>query len=206
MPERKTKGQVIEEFRIHSIHEAAVRVIARKGLVHTTMLDIAYEAGIAKGTIYLYFQDRTRLLESLADATFDRLTDEVEPLWDQPTSVADRLLAVVRTQLLFFEENQEFFRVFQSFVGDIDMRCRREKNPSWICYLDRLEKLLAEGMKKKELRRQDPQRLAAFITDAFRALVFRRMLDGDASPPVDDDVQLVVSTFLHGLLLERKQR
>lgn len=206
MPERKTKGQVVEEFRIQSIHEAAVRVIARKGLAQTTMQDIADEAGIAKGTIYLYFQDRTRLLESLADATFHRLTAQVCPIFDHPVSVAERIETVVRTQLLFFEENQEFFRVFQSFVGDPDMRCRREQNPGWLGYLSRLEQLLAEGMRKREIRKQDPQRLAAFIADAFRALVLRRMLDAGASPPVDQDVQLVVSTILHGMLTERKSR
>lgn len=206
MPERKTKGQVVEEFRIRSIHEAAVRVIARKGLAQTTMQDIADEAEIAKGTIYLYFQDRTRLLESLADATFDRLTEEVCPIFDQPASVADRILAVVRTQLVFFESNQEFFRVFQSFVGDPEMRCRREQNPGWIGYLNRLEQLLAEGMRKREIRKQDPRRLAAFVADAFRALVLRRMLEGDTAPPVDEDVQLVGSTILHGVLTERKPR
>lgn len=206
MPERKTKGQVVEEFRIQSIHEAAMRVIARKGLAQTTMQEIADEAGIAKGTIYLYFQDRTRLLESLADSTFARLTEQVAPIWQQPSSVAERILEIVRTQLLFFEENQEYFRVFHSFAADPDMRCRREQNPRWLAHIAHFEQLLSEGMRKREIRRQNPRRLAEFIADAFRALVFRRVLEPETAPPVEEDVELVVSTILRGILTERKSK
>ena len=40
-----------------------MRVIARKGMAAATMQEIADEAGVAKGTIYLYFRDRDELVE-----------------------------------------------------------------------------------------------------------------------------------------------
>ncbi|MGZ6971061.1 MAG: helix-turn-helix domain-containing protein, partial [Thermoanaerobaculia bacterium] len=53
-----TKKQVVEEFRCRAICEAAMRVVGRKGLAGATVEDIAREAGVAKGTVYLYFRSR----------------------------------------------------------------------------------------------------------------------------------------------------
>ena len=63
MPCPKSKEEVVQEFRIQSIQDATMRVIARKGMAAATMQEIADEAGVAKGTIYLYFRDRDELVE-----------------------------------------------------------------------------------------------------------------------------------------------
>ena len=44
----------------HQIIDAAIRVFARNGYYNSRVSDIAREAGIASGTIYLYFKTRTR--------------------------------------------------------------------------------------------------------------------------------------------------
>ena len=44
------------------IVEAAVRVFARNGYYHSRVADIAREAGIASGTIYLYFKTKDEIL------------------------------------------------------------------------------------------------------------------------------------------------
>src|SRR5690349_3724427 len=107
---RKTKGEVVEEFRCASIQDAAMAVIARKGIDETTIQDIADEAGIAKGTVYLYFRDRDELLAKTANRAFEKLVAELEPTFNAPGSFADRLLAVVQRQLKFFDDNRMLFR------------------------------------------------------------------------------------------------
>ena len=54
----KSKEDVVQEFRVQSIQEAAIRVISRKGMAAATMQEIAAEAGVAKGTIYLLPRSR----------------------------------------------------------------------------------------------------------------------------------------------------
>jgi AcrR family transcriptional regulator len=76
---RKTKEEVLEEFRIASIQEAAMAVIGRKGIDDTTIQDIADEAGIAKGTVYVYFRDREELLAKTGDRLFENLLNELIP-------------------------------------------------------------------------------------------------------------------------------
>src|SRR5919112_4126141 len=75
----KTKEEVVQEYRIASIQQATMRVIARKGMAAATMQEIAEEAGVAKGTIYLYFRDRDELVEK----TFETAIGELHKLVDE---------------------------------------------------------------------------------------------------------------------------
>ncbi len=56
---RKTKEEVIIEFRRSSILDAAYRLFIAKGFESTTIDDIALGAGVAKGTVYLYYKSKT---------------------------------------------------------------------------------------------------------------------------------------------------
>jgi AcrR family transcriptional regulator len=53
--QRKTKQEMVAEFRVTEILDAARKVFAQKGFAETTVDQIAEEAGVAKGTVYLYF-------------------------------------------------------------------------------------------------------------------------------------------------------
>ena len=53
------------EERQRQIFNAAVAVIVRQGYDKTTMSDIADEAGVSRGTVYLYFKGKEELFEAL---------------------------------------------------------------------------------------------------------------------------------------------
>ena len=54
----RTKKDVVTEFRTVGILEAARKVFAMKGFNDATVDDIADAAGVAKGTIYLYYRSK----------------------------------------------------------------------------------------------------------------------------------------------------
>ncbi len=60
------------EERPAQILEAALDVFARRGFAEATMDDIAGEAGITKGTIYLYFEGKRELLLAVVRAQLGR--------------------------------------------------------------------------------------------------------------------------------------
>jgi AcrR family transcriptional regulator len=62
----ESKAALVEQYRRDTIQGAAQRVIARHGLAGASMSAIAEEAGVAKGTLYLYFEDRDDLLDQSA--------------------------------------------------------------------------------------------------------------------------------------------
>jgi len=56
------------------ILEASERIFARRGFFHARVSEIAREAGVADGTIYLYFKSKDDLLISLFESRMERVT------------------------------------------------------------------------------------------------------------------------------------
>src|SRR5215470_547314 len=54
----KTKKDVVTEFRTAGILEAARKIFAKKGFHEAKVEDIADAAGVAKGTVYLYYESK----------------------------------------------------------------------------------------------------------------------------------------------------
>jgi AcrR family transcriptional regulator len=203
MTQSKSKEEVVQEFRIQSIQEAALRVIARKGMAAATMQEIAEEAGVAKGTIYLYFRDREELVERTFEQAMARLMSEVDTALARETSIEDRIRAVMTAKLEFFSKNREFFRLYLSMrmPEGTPERQRRQKRHCQPQYRARLEKLgaaLEEAMQKGELRRMDTRRLALFIVEGSTAVVLERLSE-DPAPPEAADIDFLVGFILDGI-------
>ena len=200
----KSKEAVVQEFRIASIQEAAMRVIARKGMAAATMQEIAAEAGIAKGTIYLYFRDRDELVEKTFETAMNQLLSRIDAAIDPEASFAENLRHSLAAKMSFFLENREFFRLYMSlrFPEGSPAQQRRQKRTCQPQYRSRVTKMseaLQNAIERGEIRRvADPYRLALFIIEGSNALVIERVME-DAPPPAEDDVDLIVSTIMEGL-------
>ena len=199
----KSKEAVVQEFRTHSIQEAAMRVIARKGMAAATMAEIAAEAGIAKGTIYLYFRDRDELVAKTFDTAMGELTQRVDSALDPNGSLEENLRRTLTAWMDFFLENREFFRLYLSlrFPEGTPAQQRRQKRTCEPQYRSRVTKMaetLERAMTRGEIRRMDPFRLALFIVEGSSALTIERVLE-EAPPPTAEDVDLIVTTIMSGL-------
>src|SRR5712691_12735128 len=106
----KSKEDVVQEFRVQSIQEAAIRVISRKGMASATMQEIAEEAGVAKGTIYLYFRDRDELVEKTFERAMSELHARVDAALESTGSFDQKLRSMITAKIEFFREHREFFR------------------------------------------------------------------------------------------------
>jgi AcrR family transcriptional regulator len=205
----RSKEDVVQEFRIQSIQEAALRVIARKGMAAATMQEIADEAKIAKGTIYLYFRDRDELVEKTFDRAITELHTRIDAAMKADTTFEEKLRAQIAAKLTFFSENAEFFRLYLSLrmPEGTPQQQRRQKRTCQPQYQARVDLFVAElqrAMDAGEIRRTDPRRLAIFIMEGSTAIVLER-INEDAPPPEEHDVDLIVSTILDGISLRKKR-
>jgi AcrR family transcriptional regulator len=203
----KSKEDVVQEFRVHSIQEAAMRVIARKGMAAATMQEIAKEAGIAKGTIYLYFRDRDELVEKTFETAITELMKRTETAMDLDIPIDDKLRSIMHAKISFFRENREFFRLYMTlrFPEGNPAQQRRQKRtcqPQYQGRIQRLETMLEASMEKGEIRRMDPHRLALFLVEGSNAIVIERVME-DNSPDEDQDVDFLMSVILDGIRPER---
>jgi TetR/AcrR family fatty acid metabolism transcriptional regulator len=109
--------QQLINARKNQILDAAARVFASKGFHAATIKDIARDAGIADGTIYNYFDNKTTLLFAI----FERMRDALQPTAPvtnlQPDDVHGAIRAFVSLPLLALRgDNFELFRVVMSEI------------------------------------------------------------------------------------------
>ena len=79
-PRTRTRTRLAPGLRRASILDAATRLILRDGATGLTMEDIAAEAGVARGTLYLYFDSIDGITGALRDRYAQALTGDLEPL------------------------------------------------------------------------------------------------------------------------------
>ncbi|HWS70826.1 MAG TPA: TetR/AcrR family transcriptional regulator [Thermoanaerobaculia bacterium] len=203
----KSKEEVVQEFRIQSIQEAAMRVIARKGMAAATMQEIAEEAGVAKGTIYLYFRDRDELVEKTFENAITQLHAKIDEAMNAAGSFEEKLRKMLSAKMRFFEENREFFRLYMSlrFPEGNPQQQRRQKRtcqPQYQSRVNQFAQLLQQGMDAGELRPMNPHRLAIFLIEGSNAVTIERVME-EAPPPEQEDVELIASALLDGIAIRK---
>jgi AcrR family transcriptional regulator len=192
-----TKEEVVEKFRCQAIRDAAMRVVARKGYDHVTVQDIADEAGIAKGTVYLYFKSREDILEKTMTLTFAELQTRVREAIAVGGAFADIVARIVETQLGYFEERQEFFRLYLAMAEPLGQR-RLRKHAVYRTHIAQLATMVAAAAKKREVRAEPAERVAIALASVVRDIGMQRMTE-KTPRPLREDVQFVRDFICRGI-------
>jgi TetR/AcrR family transcriptional regulator, fatty acid metabolism regulator protein len=146
------------------ILQAAVKVFARRGYFASRVADVARRAGVADGTIYLYFRNKEDILVSLFDEVMSEHLEgkrrEVEPGADAPA----RLRAVAERHLGLLGRNRDLAVVFQVELRQ-STKFMERFTASWLQdYFALLHDIIARGQKDGQLRRDLPVKI---VTKAF---------------------------------------
>jgi len=92
-----------------SILDATDRLLARFGYRKMTVEDIAAEAGIGKGTIYLHFTSKEEVVLSHIDRIVERLNNQLTEIAQSDAAAAERLRLMLLTRVLFrFDSIQHY--------------------------------------------------------------------------------------------------
>lgn len=86
------------------ILEATIRVLRERGLSGLKVEEVAKEAEVGKGTVYLYFQDKQDLLKGLVEYHTFAYYNKVEAVVGREVSFRDRLAEVLRLRIAWVEE------------------------------------------------------------------------------------------------------
>lgn len=108
--------QLVSTKRAH-ILDAAARIFAEKGFHATTVRDVAKAAGVADGTIYNYFENKTALLLGLIDPMNRAAQQTLDPAALTGLSLRDFVRTYLLAPLKAFETNN--FELFRVIVSEI---------------------------------------------------------------------------------------
>ncbi|MGH7269244.1 MAG: TetR/AcrR family transcriptional regulator [Polyangiaceae bacterium] len=143
------------------ILDAAVRVFAKKGFYATRVSEVAKAAGVADGTIYLYFKSKDDLLVSLFEHCVERLLDYLETELPLVASSARKLQRIIELQLGLLEGERDLAEVVTVILRQSTKLMKEYAAPKFTSYLDAIARIVAEGQAAGELRKDISPHLAA---------------------------------------------
>ncbi len=100
--------------KYHQILEAAVKVFAQQGFHHSTVAQVAKEAGVADGTIYLYFKNKDDILFQFYEYKAKHVFESFRKAVNQADNAVDKLRNLVRTHLSEFQNDINMAIVYQA--------------------------------------------------------------------------------------------
>jgi TetR/AcrR family fatty acid metabolism transcriptional regulator len=143
------------------ILDAAVRVFARKGFYLTRVSEVAKAAGVADGTIYLYFKSKDDLLVSLFEHRIERLLTYMDTELPRVASATYKLQRVIELQLGLLEGERDLAEVVTVILRQSTKLMKEYAAPKFTAYFDAIAKVIAEGQATGELRADISPHLAA---------------------------------------------
>lgn len=187
-PQRSRKRDTPENRRA-AILQAARTVFAQRGFANTMIDDVAEAAGVAKGTVYLYFSSKEQIF---MEALLERAR-ELEAIATSAFAAAEgwreKLRVYMEVRLRYLVQHQDFFRIYGLEFRNMCML--RKPLDAEVHELIRkgeiqLAQVLAVAAAKGEIRQLDPELAALTISDVTRGVIDRRLMSGQARTDFDD--------------------
>jgi len=134
------------------ILEAAVKVFAANGFYNSTIAQIAKEAGVADGTIYLYFKSKDDIMANFFSYKTKQVFDRFREVVELADDAVEKLRNLVRRHLEEFQADRNMAVVFhnearQFHQGDVQISDITQM------YLDILGEIIEKGQEEGKMRR-----------------------------------------------------
>jgi len=184
------------------IIDAAVRVFARNGYYNSRVSDIAREAGIASGTIYLYFKTKDEILVTLFRENMAALVERVRREIASEPDVVARLRTLVRLHFAVLEQNPDLAEVVQVELRQGHKFFRGASAHEVGAYFALIESLLEDGMASGCIRADLPAKVATKMLFGAMDQVATSWVLGKRKYRLADAADAVATIFLRGVLTD----
>ena len=195
---KQERKKVLEAFTRQSILDATICLLTREGIQGLTMDSVAAEAGIAKGTLYLYFENKEQMLEAAIDACFDPLIRQCSVLLDGDLAPDRKLEAFSLSHLSFFDEHRNLIRVLLYDRERTHSTRSRYTDIRYWTFVKRMADVLDDGVRQGMFSPLDSMKVAAMFIEANMGMIMQRIHDG-ISGNVEKDVRQITYIFMKGL-------
>jgi AcrR family transcriptional regulator len=187
------------EVRRTQIISAARDLLVEKGYSELLLDDVARRAGVAKGTLYLYFHDKPALfravMEHLLDDLSARLVRATEPASDDPLVP---VRATISEMLSYMDMYKDIFFACGQARRDWSRKVGDPLKRRFVAYVDLLGGILQAAVRKRALRPHDERTGGMMLIALTRMFVMRKTFL-DRTVPVEAATEEMMDLLLNGL-------
>ena len=176
------KIQENKEEKEHNLISAALKLFTEKGVKETSVQEITNEAGVAKGTFYLYFKDKYELQDYLIARKSKQLFNDAIKALDKTDlkKFDDRIIFIIDNIIDKLTKN----KLLLKFIS---------KNLSWGLYNDKLSKLINDEnigvqefclneLKKSKVKIDNPELKLYMIIELVSGTIFNSIMNSKPLP------------------------
>ena len=124
---------------------SATKVFAKKGFFNARISDIAKEAKVAGGTIYLYFNNKFDILISVLEEEIGKIIDQIEKAIEQETDPAKMMTIFIEKHLSAMKQNKNLAEVIHIELRQSDRLVKEYRNTSFKQYIDVISTIIKKG-------------------------------------------------------------
>ncbi len=189
------------------IIQAAIKVFARTGFFNARISDIAKEAKVADGTIYLYFNNKYDILLSLFEEEISKIIVQVKQAIEKETDPRKMLETFALHHLKLVEKNEELAEVLQMELRQSNKFMKEYRNTRFVEYVDIISVIIHKG-----------QEMGMFRSDVMPGVVKRayfgaldemsRLWILTPNPPysIEETAKHICEIFLHGICTDEARK
>ncbi|MEN8173801.1 MAG: TetR/AcrR family transcriptional regulator, partial [Chloroflexota bacterium] len=171
----------VSEERKQQISEAATTVFSRLGFHKARIDDIAAEAGLSKGTLYLYFKNKDAIITSLLANLFERELSDLQSLKDDPRPAADRILSFVDLTTDDILKWQRFIPIMYEFLSRISRQSIVQKafKTYLNSYMALIIPIIQQGIDSGEFKAVDAHEIAVTLGAIIEGTILLWVFDSE---------------------------
>ena len=181
------------------IIEAAVRVFARRGYYNSRVSDIAREAGIAAGTIYLYFKTKDDILVTLFRDKMAEFVGALRKAIAGEPDAASKVRRLVSLHFSMLEENPDLAEVVQVELRQGQKFFRGASSQEIGAYFALIGSVLEEGVAERRFRSDLPVKVATKMLFGAMDQMATSWVLGKRGYQLLDTADAVAEIFLQGV-------
>jgi TetR/AcrR family transcriptional regulator, fatty acid metabolism regulator protein len=144
--------QIKDKGKYRAILNAAIRVMAEYGYHNAQISKIARLAGVADGTVYLYFKNKEDILVSILRETIEDIRQKVEDELANVTDPVDGLARLIAIHLSVLGQNQDLATVTQVHLRNSDIEVRKQIAEIMRPYQSIIQRLIEEAIRTGRFR------------------------------------------------------
>jgi len=133
--------------KYYRIINAATKIFAKKGFYHAKVSEIAKEAKVADGTIYLYFENKDAILISLFEEQMKRVLDNMREQIALEKDAVKKIEKFALNHLKLIEQNKNMAEIIQVELRQSSKFMKEYKNEQFAEYLNLIADIIREGQK-----------------------------------------------------------
>ncbi len=204
---KATKKEIVTAFRTREILAAARSLLEQRGPEAMTMEEIAAAAGVAKGTVYLYFQSKDDLIQALITQVGENIIRDVEASLEAPGTPPEKLIRMVSVLLEYLNRERLLFPMYarELLQGEGESRegFRRRYQELEEQFVALVTRLFAEGIAAGHFIPANPRLLTFLIRGLVRATGYYQKAEGQADA-AKEALPVILTLISSGLIREKQ--